>query len=110
MAVDPRPCRGGCGTMTRRNSVRCVGCERRVKRKLRTLVSREASLLEDDGPDEETLKKTIAEQLAKPLPAWWFNSSRLAKQEHGEYVPRCIKLPQGFRRVMHDKNRRTDWY
>lgn len=61
-------------------------------------------------PTEEELDELIRQQ-RKTMPKAW------GRDEGGEMLdlrgrvraPRVVKLPQTFRRAMHDKNRRTDW-
>lgn len=43
--------------------------------------------IDDPGPSDEEIERTIADQLSKPLPPWWDNSEHRAKVKYADDRP-----------------------
>lgn len=96
-AKQPQPCRGGCGKVTLRNSVRCVACERKATKKPRKASTRKE-------PTMAELDAMIAEQyqtMPRPEP-----EDKADPRGERPYQPRIIHLSAGGRKAARTFSRR----
>lgn len=104
-AKQPQPCRGGCGKVTLRNSVRCVACERKATKKPRKASTRKE-------PTMAELDAMIAEQY-QTMPAGWEPEpqDKADPRSQRPYEPRIIHLSASGRKAVRTISRsgRTWW-